>query len=53
MKISELIKQLEHIKINYGNLNVYKWGDGFPKIINSIEVMDTFDNKKAVLLGTI
>lgn len=54
MKISELIKQLEHIRINDGDLNVYKWGDGIPKLINSVEVIETFDKKrKAVFLETI
>ena len=54
MKIEELIKHLESIKAEEGNINIYKWGNGFPKIINSVRVIETYDGtKKGVLLETI
>ncbi len=45
MRISNIIKRLEHIRDNEGDINVYKTNqDGISTLVDSIEV---FTNKTA------
>lgn len=45
MRISNLIKCLEHIKENEGDLNVYIWSDGITKMIGSVVKRETYDGE--------
>ena len=46
MKIVDLIKQLKYIKETEGNLDVYIWSDGIPKIVNQAVKIETHDGKR-------
>ncbi len=52
MRISNLIKRLEHIRDNEGDLVVYKIDDGIPKLLENIETIETVDgNRKICILS--
>lgn len=46
MKISNLIKQLERIRDNEGDLDVYIWSDGIAKMPDRIIKRETVNNNK-------
>ena len=50
MRITNLIKKLEHVKNNEGDINVYVLCNGVPKLIDTEKVFFDEDiNKKGVL----
>jgi len=50
MRISNLIKRLEHIRDNEGDLNVYQLSDGIPKMINAVETWESADNDRKICM---
>ena len=46
MKISEIIKQLEHIRDSEGDLDVYIWSDGIAKSPDSVIKRETVNGDK-------
>ena len=53
MRISNLIKRLEHIRDNEGNLNVYQLSDGIPKMINIVKTWESADDDRKICMLTI
>jgi len=53
MRISNLIKRLEHIRDNEGNLDVYQLSDGIPKMIDVVETWETEDGDRKICMLTI
>ena len=53
MRISNLIKRLEHIRDNEGDLNVYQLSDGIPKMINIVETWEPEDDNRKICMLTI
>lgn len=45
MRISNLIKRLEHIKEAEGDLNVYRMSDGIPKLLDYTITLGPDDRK--------
>ena len=50
MRISNLIKRLEHIRDNKGDLNVYQLSDGIPKMINVVETWESADDDRKICM---
>ena len=53
MRISNLIKRLEHIRDNEGDLNVYQLSDGIPKMIDVVETWESADSDRKICMLTI
>ena len=53
MRISNLIKQLEHIRDNEGDLNVYQLSDGIPKLIDVVETWESADSDRKICMLTL
>ena len=50
MRISNLIKRLEHIRDNEGDLNVYQLSDGIPKMIDTAIVLESADDDRKICM---
>lgn len=50
MRISNLIKRLEHIRDNKGDLNVYQLSDGIPKMINTVKTWESADSDRKICM---
>lgn len=46
LTLSELIEILSEIRAKEGDLNVYKWSDGIPKTIKTVELQSSSDGKQ-------
>ena len=53
MRINNLIKRLEHIRDNEGDLNVYQLSDGIPKMIDTIETWESADGDSKICMLTL
>lgn len=49
MRISNLIKRLEHIKEAEGDFNVYHMSDGIPKLLDNAITLESDDRKICLL----
>jgi len=53
MRISNLIKRLEHIRDNEGDLNVYQLSDGILKMIDTVETWESTDGDRKICMLTL